>query len=130
MSAASEAWGRALVAGLQAAPAFAGVDGLVREGAGLPAAKVEVIEGRDWSTKSETGREIVSQVRLRLAKGQTLRLPSMIAAAEAAGQALGGLIDGWRVGSAVHLTTRASETRDGERIAVVTHRGRLMREER
>ncbi len=118
----------ALIAVLAADPAFAGVAGLgVEPTAGsLPQVDVAWPLVSDWGTKSETGRELRTLVTLRVAKGQRARMPDMVAAVEAAGASLGGIIDGWAVGSAVLMRTQISDTREGVRVARVEHRVRVL----
>ena len=125
---ADEAIRRELIAALAAAPAFAGVAGLgVEPTAGsLPQVDVSWPLVSDWGTKSETGRELRTLVSLRVAKGQRARLPNMVAAAEAAGVSLSGVIDDWSVGSALLMRTQIGDERDGVRVARVEHRVRVL----
>jgi hypothetical protein len=118
----------ALIAALAAEPAFAGVAGLGLEptAGSLPQVDVPWPLVSDWGTKSETGRELRTRVTLRVAKGQRARMPMMVAAAEAAGVSLGGIIDGWSVGSAVLMRTQISDARDGVRVARIEHRVRVL----
>ena len=118
----------ALIAALAANAAFEGVAGLGLEPTtgSLPQVDVAWPIGSDWGTKSETGRELRTLVILRVAKGQRARLPDMVAAAEAAGVVLSGVIDGWSVGSAVLMRTQISDERDGVRVARVEHRIRVL----
>ena len=118
----------ALISALAATAAFEGVAGLGLEptAGSLPQVDVAWPIGSDWGTKSETGRELRTLVTLRVAKGQRARLPTMVAAAEAAGVALSGVIDGWSVGSAVLMRTQISDARDGVRVARVEHRIRVL----
>ena len=125
---ADEAVRRELIAALAAAPAFAGVAGLgIEPTAGsLPQVDVAWPLVSDWGTKSETGRELRTLVTLRVAKGQRARLPDMVAAAEAAGVSLSGVIDDWSVGSAVLMRTQIGDEREGVRVARVEHRVRVL----
>ena len=118
----------ALIAALAANAAFEGVAGLGLEPTpgSLPQVDVAWPIGSDWGTKSDTGRELRTLVILRVAKGQRARLPDMVAAAEAAGVVLSGVIDGWSVGSAVLMRTQISDARDGVRVARVEHRIRVL----
>lgn len=119
---------RALIAErLLARPEFVGVDGLRREtGANnLPQAKVEA-SASDWSTKDKSGREVRSLVTIRVARGQEMRLPMMIAAAEAVGASLSGTVGSWQLGSAVLTGSRSGLLGDGTRRAVVEHRVRVL----
>jgi hypothetical protein len=118
----------ALIAALAAERAFASVAGLGLEptAGSLPQVDVAWPLVSDWGTKSETGRELRTLVTVRVAKGQRARMPTMVAAAEAAGVSLGGIIDGWSVGSAVLMRTQISDQRDGVRVARVEHRVRVL----
>lgn len=125
---ADEAIRGALIAALAAEPAMRGVAGLGLEptAGSLPQVDVPWPLGTDWGTKSETGRELRTLVTLRVAKGQRGRLPEMVEAAERAGASLGGIIDGWSVGSAVLIRTQINDERDGVRVARVEHRVRVL----
>lgn len=125
---ADEAVRDAMIAALRANAAFAGVAGLgVEPGSGsLPQVTVEWPLVSDWGTKTETGRELRTAVTVRVAKGQRARLPGLTAAIEAAGASLRGVIDGWQVASAVLVRTRVSDGRDGNRVATVEHRIRVL----
>jgi hypothetical protein len=125
---ADEAVRNALIGALAADAAFAGVAGLGLEptAGSLPQVDVGSPLVSDWGTKSEIGRELRTLVTLRVAKGQRKRLPEMVAAAEAAGVSLGGVIDGWSVGSAVLMRTQIGDGRDGVRVARVEHRVRAL----
>ncbi len=118
----------ALIGALAADPAFAGVAGLGLEptAGSLPQVDVAWPLVSDWGTKSETGRELRTLVTLRVAKGQRVRLPAMVAAAEVVGASLSGVIDGWSVGSAVLMRTQIADARDGVRVARVEHRIRVL----
>jgi hypothetical protein len=118
----------ALIAALAADAAFAGVAGLGLEptAGSLPQVDVAWPLVSDWGTKSETGRELRTLVTLRVAKGQRGRLPDLVATVEAAGVSLGGVIDGWSVGSAVLMRTQIGDERDGVRVARVEHRVRVL----
>jgi hypothetical protein len=118
----------ALIAALAAEPAFAGVAGLglAPTAGSLPQVDVAWPLVSDWGTKSEMGRELRTLVTLRVAKGQRGRLPDLVAAVEAAGVSLGGVIDGWSVGSAVLMRTQIGDERDGVRVARIEHRVRVL----
>lgn len=124
---ASEALRAAIATQLLARNEFAGVDGLKRDTAlnNLPQAKVEV-SAVDWSTKDMTGREVRSVVTIRVSRGQEMRLPMMVAAAEAVGAAMTGPIGDWQVGSAVLTGSRSGTLGDGTRRAVIEHRVRML----
>ena len=125
---ADEAVRGALIAALRADAAFDGVAGLGLEptAGSLPQVDVAWPLGSDWGTKSETGRELRTLVTLRVAKGQRARMPAMVAAVERVGVSLGGVIDGWSVGSAVLMRTQIGDERDGVRVARVEHRLRVL----
>ncbi len=128
MSSADEVVRGTLIGALAADPVFAGVAGLGIEPTvgSLPQVDVAWPLVSDWGTKSETGRELRTLVTLRVAKGQRGRLPDLVAAAEAAGVSLSGVIDGWSVGSAVLMRTQIADARDGVRVARVEHRVRVL----
>jgi hypothetical protein len=125
---ADEAVRDGLIAALAAQPAFAGVAGLGLEptAGSLPQVDIAWPLVSDWGTKSEAGRELRTLVTVRVAKGQRARMPAMVAAAEAAGASLGGVIDGWSVGSAVLMRTQIADERDGVRVARIEHRVRVL----
>ena len=125
---ANEAVRAALVAGLLARAEFAGIDGLRRDTSpnALPQASIEAGTAGDWSTKDATGREIRAAVTIRVARGQAMRLPMMVAAAESVGSALSGDLEGWRVGSAVLVRSRSFDAPDGTKAATVEHRVRVL----
>jgi hypothetical protein len=128
MTDAGEAVRSALLKGLRARRELTGVEG--RDGgletSALPRVTVEPVEVNDWSAKGATGREVRTTVSLRVAKGQTMRLPAMAGAIAAAGEALAGALDGWHVASAVLLRVRNVDRADGTRVARVEHRVRVM----
>lgn len=125
---AAEAVRTALATALKGRAEFSGVEGLRRDTApgALPQARVEADVAADWSTKDRDGRELRTAVTIRVARGQAMRLPMMVAAAEAVGTALSGTIDGWSVGSAVLIRARSVDAPDGTRIATVEHRVRVL----
>ena len=113
---------RAAMAG---SAAFAGIE---TRASVLPRVTVEVIESRDWGTKTEIGREIVLRTSLRVATGQEARLAGLMADAEAAGVALAGDLGGWRVASVVAVRSRRTVEKDGVRLGLVEHRVRVLAE--
>ena len=128
MSDAADVLRTALIEALRAEAVFDGVAGLgIEPTAGsLPQVDVAWPLGSDWGTKSETGRELRTLVTLRVAKGQRARLPDMVASVELAGASLGGVIEGWSVGSAVLVRMQIGDERDGVRVARVEHRVRVL----
>jgi len=128
MSDAIEAVRAALMRALAADAALGCV--AVSDGSGgvtaLPRVTVEPPEARDWSTKTETGREVTTVVTVRVARGQRAALPGLVTAIEAAGTALAGDLDGWRVATAVFVRTRTADAGDGTRVARVEHRVRVL----
>ena len=118
----------AIANALLARPEFTGVDGLSRDTApnALPQARVDADVASDWSTKDKPGRELRSVVTVRVARGQRMRLPMMVAAAEAVGSALSGPVGDWHIGSAVLVRSRSADVADGTRIASVEHRVRIL----
>ena len=125
---AAESLRAALAMALSARPEFSGVEGLARDTAvnALPQARVDAPLATDWSTKDKAGHEVRLTTTIRVARGQAMRLPMMAAAATAAGAALAGSIDGWAVGSAVHVGSRTVTASDGTIRAVVEHRLRVL----
>lgn len=125
---AGEAVRAALVAGLLARAEFAGIDGLRRDTSAnaLPQANVETGTAGDWSTKDAAGREVRAVVTIRVARGQAMRLPMMVAAAESVGTLLSGDLGGWHVGSAVLVRSRSFDAPDGTKAATVEHRARVL----
>jgi hypothetical protein len=126
---AAEAVRDALIDALKAEAVFDGVAGLgVEPGAGsLPQVEVAWPLVSDWGTKTETGRELRMFVTLRVAKGQRGRLPGLVEAVERVGAGLGGAIDEWHVASAVFVRTQITDARDGDRVARVEHRIRVLK---
>lgn len=118
----------ALMAALAADGALAGVAGLgVEPGTGsLPQVEVGWPLASDWGTKSEPGRELRTVVTVRVAKGQRLRMPGLVAAIERAGVGVSGTIDGWSVASAIFIRTQIADRRDEVREARIEHRVRVL----
>lgn len=125
---AAEVVQAALVAGLLARGEFAGIEGLRHDTAAnaLPQASVDAGIAADWSTKEAQGREIRVVTSIRVARGQAMRLPMMVAAAESVGTALSGDLGGWHVGSAVLIRSRHFDAPDGIKAATVEHRVRVL----
>jgi hypothetical protein len=126
---AGEAVREALLKGLRARRELSGVEG--RDGGletrALPRLSIDPVELSDWSAKAVTGREVRTTVSLRVARGQTLRLPMMAAAVAATGEALAGTLNGgWHVASAVLVRERTVDRADGTRVTRVEHRVRVM----
>ena len=117
----------ALLAALRADPALAGI-GTEGGGEELPSLRVEAGQVTDWSTKDAVGREVRTAVTLRVSVGQAERLPGLVAVAEAAGCALGGALNGWRVASAVLLRSASFAPDPRTRAALVEHRVRVLRQ--
>ena len=125
---ASDCVRAALVTALGRAPVFAGVEGLAHDSVptALPHVRVDPPVASDWGTKDKRGRELRTTIGLRVARGQALRLPSLIAAAEAAGEQLTGDLGGWGVASAVLIRSRSFDAVDGTRMATIEHRVRVL----
>ncbi len=125
---ANEAVRAALRARLAARRELIGIEGLTARipSRALPRIFVETPESGDWGTKDSRGREVRTAASITVAAGQELRLPALAAAAEAAGEALGGTIGGWHVASAVLIRTRTIDRRDGTRTALIEHRIRVL----
>ena len=128
MTTAAESVRMALVSALGAQAAFVGVEGLQRTTgrASLPQVTIDDPQSSDWGTKSARGREVRTAISMRVARGQAMRLPAMIAAAESVGEAMAGDLGGWRVASAVLLRSRSFDASDGTRPALVEHRVRVL----
>ncbi len=128
VTSAGEAVRAAIVTALLTRPEFAGIDGLRRSTAvnTLPQAGVEAGTAGDWSTKDAVGREVRVVVTVRVARGQALRLPMMMTAAEAVGSMLSGDLGGWHVGSAVLVRSRSVDAADGTKAATIEHRVRVL----
>ena len=125
---ASESVRRALIAGLAAQAAFAGVEGLSgpTSKAVLPQIIVDDPQATDWGSNGARGRELRTAMSIRVARGQVMRLPAMIAAAENVGEGLSGGIGSWRVASAVLVRSRCFDASDGTRAALIEHRIRVV----
>lgn len=125
---AADAVRAALLDALQARREFAGVGGLRRGTAenALPQASIDTGTAGDWSTKDAVGREVRVVVTIRVARGQAMRLPMIVAASEAVGTALSGDLGGWHVGSAVLVRSRSFDAPDGTRAATIEHRVRVL----
>ena len=126
MTGAVEAVGAALAARLRGAPGLAGA--AVFEGGRasgvLPRIEIGAGQGNDWSAVAMRGREIRTQVTVRVADGQRARLGGLVAAVEAAGESLAGDIGGWRVAGAVFLRSRPVAEKGGVAV-LVEHRVRV-----
>lgn len=129
---ASETVRAALTAALRSDPVLAGVamfDGDVGK-AGTPGAavlpRIELgpPQGSDWSAVGMHGRELRTAVTVRVAEGQAGRLGAMTAAAERAGEMLGGQLGGWRVASVMFVRSRPADAK-GMRGVTVEHRVRV-----
>lgn len=130
MSDASEAVRGALVValgGVQASLFSVGDPAGAAPGAVLPRIEVAEPVALDWGAKEMRGRELRTQVTVRVAAGQAGRLGSLRAAAEGAIEGIGGSIDGWRVASVVLLRVRTAQDKAGL-AAVIEHRVRVMEE--
>lgn len=123
---AGEAVRQALLAALRAEPRLAGIGTEAGGGEQLPSLRVDPPQVTDWSTKDARGREVRTSIALRVADGQAARLPDLIAVAEAAGEALHGAIDGWRIASAVLLRSTSFAPDPRTRAALVEHRTRIL----
>jgi len=125
---ANQAIRSALVAQLKLRPEMTGVAGLsVEAGTNtLPQVRVDDPVATEWGTKDRRGRELRTAITIRVSRGQTMRLPMLVAAAESVGEALAGSIDGWRIGSAMTVRARSFDSADGTRSALVEHRIRVL----
>jgi hypothetical protein len=91
----------------------------------LPRIEVGGGQGSDWSAVAMRGREIRTAVTVRVADGQRARLGALVAAVEAAGEALAGNIGGWRVAAAAFVRSKPVAEKGGAAV-LVEHRVRVM----
>lgn len=127
MSGAAEAVAAALAARLREATGLTGValfEGAAA-GAVLPRMEIGGSQGSDWSATAMRGRELRTAVTVRVAEGQRARIGGLVAAVEAAGEALAGDIGGWRVAGAVFLRSRPVTEKGGGAAVLVEHRVRV-----
>ncbi len=122
---AGEAVRQALLGALRADARLAGI-GTEGGGEQLPSLRVDPPQVTDWGTKDARGREVRTSIGLRVADGQAARLPDLVAAAEAAGERLGGTLNGWRVASAVLLRSASFAPDPRTRAALIEHRVRIL----
>ena len=127
MSGAGEALVSAALAALQDADGI----GSVHDGAPLqavsPHAVVECGPESDWSNKSGAGREVRLAVTVRDAGERPRRLRALMGEAEAAVEAIGGEIGGWRLVSLSFLRSRTVAEGRGKWAGVSEYRARLLR---
>ena len=119
---------QALLTALAMRPELRGVEGIAAPTTPsvLPQIAVEEPQAIDWGTKDIRGRELRTATTLRVARGQALRLPSMVAAVEAVGETLSGDCGGWRIAATVLVRSRSFDSSDGTRSAIVEHRIRVL----
>jgi hypothetical protein len=124
---AGEALGEAAIAALAGVAALNGVyDGPPLQAA-LPYAMVEAGPESDWSHKSGVGRELRLTVTIRDGGERPARLRTLVAAAEARIESIGGALDGWRLVTMQFLRSRMLRT-DPEWTAVIDYRARLLKD--
>lgn len=118
----------AVLAALRGAP---GLATLHRIGSGegergqVPHAWINEVSGTDWGSKDRAGRDV--RLFLSIAdRGEAARLAGLCAAAEAALLALPRPLDGWDHAGGRITRVRASQRRDGTRVAGIELRLRLM----
>lgn len=127
MSGASEALSAAAIAALKTAPGIGGVyDGSALQAA-FPYAVVECGPESDWSHKSGTGRELRLAVVVRDAGERPRRLRALMSEAEAALEALGAELEGWRLVSLAFLRSRTVSESRGKWTGVSEYRARLLK---
>ena len=127
---ASRAVGAAVLARLRGAPAAQGVALFDADVAGMGGVavlpRIEIGGGQesDWSAVAMRGREVRTAVTVRVADGQRARLGALVAAVEAAGEALAGDIGGWRVAAAAFVRSKPVAEKGGAAV-LVEHRVRV-----
>lgn len=103
---AGEALRRAAMAALEAVPGLGGVYAGTPLQAAAPYAAVDTGLESDWSHKSGKGREVRLAATLWDKGERPARLPTLMAEAEAALEALGGEIGAWRLVTMQFLRSR------------------------
>lgn len=129
MTGAMESLQTALVAQLDAAAELAGLTGIY-DGpparAAFPYLSIGSSLASDWSTKTETGREIRLSLTLWDDGSQPTRLYALIAAAERSVMALPRTLPGWRIASLVFVRSLVARDPQGPWAGLVEHRVRLL----
>lgn len=116
-------------AAMLAEPLLAGLAG-VYDGppprAALPYASFGPGAATDWSTKTETGREVRLAINLWDDGETPARLAELCAAAQAAVARIGPDLEGWRIVSLVFLRTTTVRSATGPWAALVEFRVRVL----
>ena len=124
---ASEALAGAAAAALSDIEGLTGVHEGVPVQAAPPYALVEAGPETDWSHKSGAGREVRLAVALRGRGERPARLRGLAAEAEAAIEALGGEIGGWRVVTLRFVRSRLIAEGRGDWVALSEYRARMLK---
>ncbi len=128
MSGPYEAVQTAIVAQIRAAPKLAALTGVYDSPparAPFPYAVISTTSATDWSTKTETGREIRLGLTIWEEGGQTARLQMLMADAEAAMANLPRNLDGWRIISLTLARSLIARDPSGPWAGLIDHRIRL-----
>ncbi len=124
---ASETLAEAAVAALSEVDGLTGIyEGLPVQAAS-PHAVVETGPETDWSHKSGVGREVRIAITLRGRGERPALLRGLAAEAEAAIEALGGEIGGWRVVTLRFVRSRLLAGGRGDWATVSEYRARLLK---
>lgn len=119
----------AAVAALAAAPGLAALTGVYDgppQRAAFPYLSIGSALVSDWSTKTESGREVRFAVTVWDEGEEARRLHELMGAAEAALLALPRDLDGWRIASNVFLRSLVVRDPAGPWAGLVEHRVRIL----
>lgn len=120
----------ALVSQLLAAPGLRALTG-VYDGppprAAFPYASISTTSATDWSTKTETGREVRLALTLWDDGDTPARLHALLAETEAALASLPRTLPGWQIVSLVLTRTLVARDPTGPWAGLVDHRFRLLK---
>ena len=126
---AAEALKAALIAALDGHQPFAGtlngVHAIAPVRATPPFAVVGEMTARDWSTKTEAGRELRFAVSVFEEPERAERLAALTGAAETAIEAMARDLDGWRLASLVFVRSRVVRGQ-GPWAGVMEYRARVL----
>ena len=128
MSGPYEAVQTAIVAQIRAAPKLVVLTGVYDSPparAPYPYALISATSATDWSTKTETGREIRLGLTIWEEGGQTARLQMLMADAEAAMANLPRNLVGWRIISLTLARSLIARDPTGPWAGLIDHRIRL-----
>ncbi|MEY3658566.1 MAG: hypothetical protein RL425_1327 [Pseudomonadota bacterium] len=130
MSGPYEAVQTAIVTHIKAAPMLTALTGVYDSPptrAPFPYAVISTTSATDWSTKTETGREIRLGLTIWDAGEQTARLQMLMADAEAAMANLPRTLDGWRIISLTLARSLIARDPSGPWAGLIDHRLRLFK---